>query len=69
MLFKEDERQPIFVSLFSGKVRWEDGRVSGAVYSGEEKLTKLLVKVMQCVFKVIECVCILKIIPPMFVRR
>ncbi|XP_054838336.1 sphingosine-1-phosphate lyase 1 [Eublepharis macularius] len=30
-----------------GKVRWEDGTVSGTVYSGEEKLTKLLVKVYE----------------------
>ncbi|XP_042712819.2 sphingosine-1-phosphate lyase 1 isoform X2 [Chrysemys picta bellii] len=27
-----------------GKVHWEDGKVSGTVYSGEEKLTHLLVK-------------------------
>ncbi|KAH0623544.1 hypothetical protein JD844_006409 [Phrynosoma platyrhinos] len=27
-----------------GDVRWKDGRVSGTVYSGEEKLTDLLVK-------------------------
>lgn len=27
-----------------GGVRWEDGKISGAVYSGEEELTKLLVK-------------------------
>ncbi|XP_066478040.1 sphingosine-1-phosphate lyase 1 [Tiliqua scincoides] len=27
-----------------GTVHWEDGKVSGAVYSGEEELTKLLVK-------------------------
>lgn len=31
---------------FSGDVRWQDGKVSGTVYSGEEKLTRLLVKVM-----------------------
>lgn len=29
----------------SGDVRWQDGKVSGTVYSGEEKLTRLLVKV------------------------
>ena len=29
----------------SGDVRWQDGKVSGTVYSGEEKLTHLLVKV------------------------
>ncbi|XP_066549008.1 sphingosine-1-phosphate lyase 1 isoform X1 [Amia ocellicauda] len=28
-----------------GEVQWEQGRVSGAVYSGDETLTKLLVKV------------------------
>ncbi|XP_067408774.1 sphingosine-1-phosphate lyase 1 [Emydura macquarii macquarii] len=28
-----------------GQVHWEDGKVSGTVYSGEEKLTHLLVKV------------------------
>ncbi|XP_077206615.1 sphingosine-1-phosphate lyase 1 [Paroedura picta] len=28
-----------------GTLRWEDGRVSGTVYSGEDRLTKLLVKV------------------------
>lgn len=28
-----------------GDVRWQDGKVSGTVYSGEEKLTHLLVKV------------------------
>ncbi|XP_036591088.1 sphingosine-1-phosphate lyase 1 isoform X2 [Trichosurus vulpecula] len=28
-----------------GNSRWEDGKVSGAVYSGDEKLTELLVKV------------------------
>ncbi|KAL8187007.1 UNVERIFIED_CONTAM: Sphingosine-1-phosphate lyase 1 [Gekko kuhli] len=31
----------------AGKVRWEDGKVSGAVYSGEDKLTKLLLKVYE----------------------
>ncbi|XP_044879907.1 sphingosine-1-phosphate lyase 1 isoform X2 [Mauremys mutica] len=30
-----------------GKVHWEDGKVSGTVYSGEEKLTHLLVKVYE----------------------
>ncbi|XP_064369691.1 sphingosine-1-phosphate lyase 1 isoform X2 [Dromaius novaehollandiae] len=30
-----------------GDVRWEDGKVSGTVYSGEEKLTRLLVKVYE----------------------
>nr|XP_056706485.1 sphingosine-1-phosphate lyase 1 [Euleptes europaea] len=30
-----------------GDVRWQDGKVSGTVYSGEEKLTKLLVKVYE----------------------
>lgn len=30
-----------------GDVRWEDGKVSGTVYSGEEKLTHLLVKVYE----------------------
>nr|XP_060624829.1 sphingosine-1-phosphate lyase 1 [Anolis sagrei ordinatus] len=30
-----------------GDVHWEDGKVSGTVYSGEEKLTNLLVKVYQ----------------------
>ncbi|XP_074856364.1 sphingosine-1-phosphate lyase 1 isoform X1 [Carettochelys insculpta] len=30
-----------------GEVRWEDGKVSGTVYSGEEKLTQLLVKVYE----------------------
>lgn len=29
----------------SGDLRWQDGKVSGTVYSGEEKLTHLLVKV------------------------
>lgn len=33
------------LSSLSGDVRWEDGKVSGTVYSGEEKLTHLLVKV------------------------
>uniref|UniRef100_A0A8C2TEL2 sphinganine-1-phosphate aldolase n=1 Tax=Coturnix japonica TaxID=93934 RepID=A0A8C2TEL2_COTJA len=31
----------------SKDVRWEDGKVSGTVYSGEEKLTRLLVKVYE----------------------
>ncbi|XP_071896431.1 sphingosine-1-phosphate lyase 1 isoform X5 [Anas platyrhynchos] len=30
-----------------GDVRWEDGKVSGTVYSGEEKLTRLLVQVYE----------------------
>ncbi|KAF7247453.1 Sphingosine-1-phosphate lyase 1 [Varanus komodoensis] len=30
-----------------GEVRWEDGKVSGTVYSGEEKLTDLFIKVVQ----------------------
>ncbi|KFU90055.1 Sphingosine-1-phosphate lyase 1, partial [Chaetura pelagica] len=30
-----------------GDVRWQDGKVSGTVYSGEEKLTHLLVKVYE----------------------
>ncbi|KAJ7426927.1 Sphingosine-1-phosphate lyase 1 [Willisornis vidua] len=29
-----------------GDVRWQDGKVSGTVYSGEEKLTQLLVKLL-----------------------
>lgn len=35
----------VLLSSLSGDVRWEDGKVSGTVYSGEEKLTRLLVKV------------------------
>ncbi|XP_060097166.1 sphingosine-1-phosphate lyase 1 [Heteronotia binoei] len=31
----------------AGKLRWEDGKVSGTVYSGEDKLTKLLMKVYE----------------------
>ncbi|XP_044276439.1 sphingosine-1-phosphate lyase 1 isoform X2 [Varanus komodoensis] len=30
-----------------GEVRWEDGKVSGTVYSGEEKLTDLFIKVYE----------------------
>ncbi|KAM6104851.1 LOW QUALITY PROTEIN: sphingosine-1-phosphate lyase 1 [Pterocles gutturalis] len=30
-----------------GDVRWQDGKVSGTVYSGDEKLTRLLVKVYE----------------------
>lgn len=30
---------------FSTDVFWQEGRASGAVYSGEEKLTELLVQV------------------------
>ncbi|XP_065699579.1 sphingosine-1-phosphate lyase 1 isoform X2 [Patagioenas fasciata] len=30
-----------------GDVRWQDGKVSGTVYSGEEKLTRLLVQVYE----------------------
>ncbi|NXA36648.1 SGPL1 lyase, partial [Eudromia elegans] len=30
-----------------GAIRWEDGKVSGTVYSGEEKLTRLLVRVYE----------------------
>ena len=34
---------------FSADVLWQEGRASGAVYSGEEQLTELLVKVRaQC---------------------
>lgn len=35
----------VLLSFLSGDVRWEDGKVSGTVYSGEEKLTRLLVQV------------------------
>uniref|UniRef100_A0ACB8F823 Sphingosine-1-phosphate lyase 1 n=1 Tax=Sphaerodactylus townsendi TaxID=933632 RepID=A0ACB8F823_9SAUR len=30
-----------------GEIHWEDGKVSGTVYSGEEKLTKLFTKVYE----------------------
>ncbi|NXA47960.1 SGPL1 lyase, partial [Nothocercus julius] len=30
-----------------GDIRWEDGKVSGTVYSGEERLTRLLVRVYE----------------------
>ncbi|XP_062989078.1 sphingosine-1-phosphate lyase 1 [Elgaria multicarinata webbii] len=30
-----------------GEIRWEDGKVSGTVYSGEDRLTKLFVKVYE----------------------
>lgn len=36
------------ISVITDEVKWENGCVSGAVYWGDEKLTKLLVKV--CIF-------------------
>ncbi|NXG08140.1 SGPL1 lyase, partial [Sakesphorus luctuosus] len=37
----------IWKEFLPGDVRWQDGKVSGTVYSGEEKLTQLLVKVYE----------------------
>uniref|UniRef100_A0A8C4WIM5 Sphingosine-1-phosphate lyase 1 n=1 Tax=Gopherus evgoodei TaxID=1825980 RepID=A0A8C4WIM5_9SAUR len=42
--------QPVLLEKmkeYSSMVHWEDGKVSGTVYSGEEKLTHLLVKVYE----------------------
>lgn len=33
---------------FSADVFWQEGKASGAVYSGEPKLTELLVQVLMC---------------------
>ncbi len=37
--------QYFFILMISGEVDWAKGKVSGAVYWGDEKLTDLLVKV------------------------
>lgn len=42
---------------FSTDVMWQEGRASGAVYSGEEKLTELLVKVNALFLKGVCVVC------------
>lgn len=37
--------QSFFILMISGEVDWAKGKVSGAVYWGDERLTDLLVKV------------------------
>lgn len=50
------------VIFISANEKWQEGMISGTVYSGEEKLTQIITKVSSAKSLVLECLNLLNVI-------